>query len=306
MSRKYCVVGAGGVGGSVAAYMAKTGFDVSLIARGEHLETIKEKGLTMETPHLGTFSVSEVKAMSVEEYAEKPDVIFVCVKDYSLDESLPFLKKCADRHTMVIPLLNIYGTGGRLQKHLPDSLVTDGCVYIAAEKTAPGCLRQKGSIFRIVYGVREPERLCKEIFEVAQDLKKSGIDARISDNIARDAFLKYSYISPMAACGLYFDANAQVFQQASDERQFLSDCMQEIANLADAMELGLLVDVVKTNLEILDSLSPEASTSMQRDIWAGKPSEIDGLVFEPLRMAKKYGVKMPKYEMIAHKFGYEG
>ncbi len=141
---------------------------------------------------------------------------------------------------------------------------------------------------------------------MAQDLKKSGIDARISDNIARDAFLKYSYISPMAACGLYFDANAQVFQQASDERQFLTECMEEIANLADAMELGLLVDVVKTNLEILDALSPEASTSMQRDIRAGKPSEMDGLVFEPLRLAKKYGVKMPKYEMIAHKFGYEG
>ena len=305
MSKTYCVIGAGGCGGSIAAYMAKAGLDVTLIARGEHLETIKENGLTMETPHLGTFAVSQLKAAEAEEYAEIPDVMFVCVKEYSLPEILPFLKKHCDAHTIVIPILNIYGTGSRLQKQLPDSLVTDGCIYIAAEKKAPGVIQQKGSIFRIVYGVREPERLCREIFEIAQDMQKSGIDARISDNIKRDAFQKYSYIAPMAACGLYFDAKAEVFQRAGDEREFLTECMGEISALADAMEIPFLVDIVKTNLEILDALSPEASTSMQRDLWAGKASEMDGLVFEPVRMGRKYGVSMPKYEMIARSFGYE-
>lgn len=308
MSKKYCVIGAGGCGGSIAAYMANAGFDVTLIARGGHLEAIKKNGLTMETPHLGTFTVSQVKTMSEQEYAdagETPDVMFVCVKEYSLPEIMPFLQKHCDAHTIVIPILNIYGTGSRLQKQLPESLVTDGCIYIAAEKKAPGVIQQKGSIFRVVYGVREQERLCREIFEIAQDMQKSGIDARISDNIERDAFQKYSYIAPMAACGLYFDAKAEVFQRAGDEREFLSDCMAEIAALADAMDIPFLVDIVKTNLEILDALSPEASTSLQRDLWNGKESEMDGLVFEPLRMGRKYGVPMPKYEMIARKFGFE-
>ena len=312
MSKKYCVVGAGGVGGSIAAYMAKAGKDVTLIARGKHLEKVKQDGLTMETPHLGTFTVSSINAVAESEYVqfceqnnEKPDIIFVCVKGYSLDEIAPFFKKCTDEHTIVIPLLNLYGTGSRLQKQLSECLVTDGCIYIAAEKKAPGVIQQKGSIFRIVYGVREQEDLCKELFEIMADLRESGVDARLSDNIARDAFQKYSYVAPMAACGLYFDAKAETFQQAGDEREFLSDCMSEISALADAMEIPFLVDIVKTNLEILDALSPEASTSMQRDIWDGKQSEIDGLVFEPVRLAKKYGVKMPKYEMIARKFGFE-
>lgn len=305
MSKTYCVVGAGGCGGSIAAYMAKAGLDVTLIARGAHLEAIIKDGLTMETPHLGTFQVQPIKAVEAEEYAETPDVMFVCVKEYSLSEIMPFLKEHCDAHTIVIPILNIYGTGSRLQKELPDSLVADGCIYIAAEKKAPGVIQQKGSIFRIVYGVREQEQLCREIFEIAQDLQKSGIDARISDNIKRDAFQKYSYIAPMAACGLYFDAKAETFQRAGDEREFLAECMGEISALAEAMQIPFLVDIVKTNLEILDALSPEASTSMQRDIWAGNPSEMDGLVFEPIRLAKKYGVEMPKYEMIAEKFGFE-
>ncbi len=305
MSKTYCVVGAGGCGGSIAAYMAKAGFDVTLIARGEHLEAIRNNGLTMETPHLGTFVVSPMKAVAAEEYKETPDVMFVCVKGYSLSEVIPFLKQHCDAHTIVIPILNIYGTGSRLQEQLPDTLVTDGCIYIAAEKKAPGVIQQKGSIFRIVYGVRKREELCKELFEILTDLRESGIDARLSDNIVRDAFQKYSYVAPMAACGLYFDAKAEAFQQAGDEREFLSDCMGEISALADAMEIPFLVDIVKTNLEILDALSPEASTSMQRDIWAGNPSEMDGLVFEPVRMGRKYGVSMPKYEMIARKFGFE-
>ena len=58
-------------------------------------------------------------------------------------------------------------------------------------------------------------------------------------------------------------------------------------------------DIVKTNLDILDSLTPEASTSMQRDVKKGKESEIDGLIFEVVRMAKKYGVELPMYEKIA-------
>ncbi len=304
MDKKYCIVGAGGCGGSIAAYMARAGKDVTLIARGEHLTAIRGNGLTVETPHIGTFTTKDLKAASTQEYDEIPDVIFVCVKGYSLDEITPFLQKHSDNHTILIPILNIYGTGGRLQKEIPDSLVTDGCIYVAAEKKAPGVILQKGSIFRIVYGVRNENELCRELFEIAEDLRDSGIDARLSDNIARDAFQKYAYVAPMAACGLYFDAKAELFQQAGDEREFLSECMAEVGELAKAMGIPFLVDIVKTNLEILDSLDPQASTSMQRDLWAGNASELDGLVFEPIRLGKKYGVSMPKYEMIAKKFGY--
>ena len=299
---KYLVVGAGGCGGSIAAYLARGGFDVTLIARGEHLSAIQTNGLTMETPHLGTFQVSGIKACTSEEYEEQPDVIFVCVKGYSLDEVTPFLQRCAGQHTIVIPILNIYGTGSRLQEKLQDSLVTDGCIYIAAEKKEPGVILMKGSIFRIVFGVRDEQQICRELFAIASDLRKAGIDAVLSDHIARDTFQKFSFVSPMAACGLYFDKKAGDFQKDGQERELFVKCMREMDALAQAMDIPVLVDIIKSNLEILAALSPEASTSMQRDIWNGNRSEIDGLVFEPVRMGKRYGVPMPEYEAIARKF----
>lgn len=302
---KFLIVGAGGCGGSIAAFLGKAGQDVTVIARGKHLEEIKEHGIKMLTPHMGDFTVEGIKAYDMEHYTDTPDVVFVCVKGYSMDDITPFLQRICDEHTIVLPILNIYGTGGRLQEKLPDSCVLDGCIYIAAQIEAPGTIKMNGNIFRIVYGARRGQEIRKELFEIKQVLEDAGITPVLSENIERDAFQKYAYVAPMAACGLYYDAPAALFQKAGEEREFVKAVMSEVDALATAMDIPFLVDIVKTNLDILDGLAPETSTSMQRDIWAGKSSELDGLVFEPVRMGKKYGVPTPKYEMIARKFGFE-
>ncbi len=303
---KYLVIGAGGTGGSIGVYMTEAGKDVTLIARGEHLKQMKEHGLCMETTAKGNYTVQPIKAVDMEHYEEQPDVIFVCVKGYSLEETLPFIRRVAGADTIVIPILNIYGTGGRMQEKLPELLVTDGCIYIAGEIKEPGTILLRGDIFRIVYGVRNPEELRPELFTVAQDLKESGIDGVLSDNIRRDALQKFAFVSPMAACGLYYHVTAGEVQKTGDPRDTFVKLMKEIDALAVAMGVPFLVDIVATNLRILDTLNPEASTSMQRDVYSGKQSEIDGLIYEVVRMGQQYGVPVPTYEMIAKKVQADG
>lgn len=303
---KYLVIGAGGTGGSIGAYMTEAGKDVTLIARGAHLKKMQEEGLRMETTKKGNYVVNPVRASDMEHYDEQPDVIFVCVKGYSLEDTIPFIKRVAKASAIVIPILNLYGTGGRMQEKLPELLVTDGCIYIAAEIREPGTIWQNGDIFRVVYGVRKKEELRPELFEVAKDLKESGIDAVLSDNIQRDALQKFAYVSPMAACGLYYHVSAGEVQKTGEPRDTFVKLMREIDALAVAMGVPFLADIVATNLRILDSLNPMASTSMQRDIYAGKSSEIDGLIYEVVRMGKKYGVPTPTYEMVEKKARKDG
>lgn len=295
---KYLVIGAGGTGGSIGAYMTRAGKDVTLIARGEHLRRIQEQGLRVETKK-GDYTVHPVKAADMEHYEEQPDIIFVCVKGYSLEDTIPFIGRIAKKDTVVIPVLNIYGTGGKMQERLPELLVTDGCIYIAGEIKEPGTILLKGDIFRIVYGVRNPEELRPELFEVAKDLKESGIEGVLSDNIRRDALQKFAYVSPMAACGLYYHVSAGEVQKTGEPRDTFVKLMKEVDALAVAMGVPFLADIVTTNLQILDALNPEASTSMQRDIYAGKPSEIDGLIYEVVRMGERYRVPTPAYKMVA-------
>lgn len=303
---KYLVIGAGGTGGSIGAYMTQAGKDVTLIARGEHLRKMQDEGLRMETTRKGNYTVSPIRVVDMEHYDERPDIIFVCVKGYSIEEVIPFIGRVAKENTIVIPILNIYGTGSRLQKELPGLLVTDGCIYIAAQIREPGIIWQNGDIFRIVYGVREKEELRPELLEVAKDLKESGIEGILSDNIRRDALQKFAYVSPMAACGLYYHVSAGEIQKTGDARDTFVKLMREVDALAVAMGVPFLIDIVATNLRILDSLDPAASTSMQRDIYAGKPSEIDGLIYEVVRLGRQYGVPTPTYEMIEKKAREDG
>ena len=303
---KYLVIGAGGTGGSIGAYMTEAGKDVTLIARGEHLRKIQEQGLRMETTGRGSYVVHPIQATDMEHYNEQPDIILVCVKGYSLEETIPFIRRTAKSDTIVIPILNIYGTGGRMQEQLPELLVTDGCIYIAGDLKEPGTILLRGDIFRIVYGVRDPKELRPELFEVAKDLKDSGIEGVLSDNIRRDALQKFAFVSPMAACGLYYHVSAGEAQKTGEVRDTFVKLMKEIDALAVAMEVPFLIDIVTTNLQILDTLKPEASTSMQRDVYAGKASEIDGLIYEVVRMGQRYGVPTPTYEMIADKARADG
>ncbi|MEQ8201162.1 MAG: 2-dehydropantoate 2-reductase [Syntrophomonadaceae bacterium] len=301
---KYLVIGAGGTGGSIAAFMTEAGKDVTVIDRGEHLTAVRSHGLNMETTRKGNYTVRPLKCSAGEDYDERPDVIFVCVKGYSLDQAIPLIGRVAHHDTVVIPLLNIYGTGGRMQDRLPGLLVTDGCIYIAAEIKQPGTIMQAGDIFRVVYGVRAPEDYRPVLALVAADLEDSGIEAVLSDNIRRDALQKFSYVSPMAACGAYYDIDAGAAQKPGPVRDTFVALMGEIEDLARATGIEFAVDIIATNLQILDSLQPNASTSMQRDMRAGRQSELDGLLFEVVRMGRRYGVPMPTYELIAQRFGF--
>ena len=303
---KYAIIGAGGTGGCLGFFLKKAGKDVTLIARGKHLEAIRKNGLTIQKLWDESRETLPVKACTAEEYKEIPDVILVCVKGYSMDETVPTIKKIAGKETVVIPILNIYGTGGRLQKNLPELTVTDGCIYVSANILEPGVILQHGKILRVVFGARKPEEETEKMREVAKDMVTDDLEVILSENIRRDAMVKFSYVSPIGAAGLYCNAVAADFQREGEQREMFKALIREIVALSHAMGIEFAEDLVERNLKILASLSPEATTSMQRDVIEGKRSEMDGLVYEVVRMGREYKVSMPQYEKAAACFREQG
>ena len=166
-------------------------------------------------------------------------------------------------------------------------------------REGPGALVQHGKILRVVFGVKEKGKFREELKEIAKDFNDSGISGELSENIRRDALEKFSYVSPIGAAGLYYQATAADFQREGEEREAFKAMIREIMVLAEAMGVPFERDYVKVNLEILSHLAPESTTSMQRDVMEGKQSEIDGLVYEVVRMGEKYHVPMPVYKKIA-------
>ena len=303
---KYLIIGAGGTGGAIGGFLARAGKDVTFIDKGVHLEKIKTSGLYLETPN-GEYMIS-APAYSTSEYSDVPDVIFVCVKGYSLDEVLPFIERVADSHTVIIPILGIYGTYSKIQDKVPGVVVTDGCVYITSEIKEPGTVMMSGRIFRVIFGLPKgaggaaAEKAMPVLEMVRQDLRVAGVMSVLSSRIEIDTLQKFSYVSPMAAVGAGYDVSAWSIQVPGELQNIFKALVQEVKWLSDAMDCSLPEDIVDINLAMMKNQPPETITSMHRDILEGKESELDGIVFEVIRMGKKFGVDVPTYREIAGRF----
>lgn len=307
---KYLIAGTGGVGGSIAAFLALAGKDVTCIARGEHLAAIRENGLQLHSDLKGEYAL-RVPAYRAEEYTAlvstsadyKADVIFVCVKGYSVDSITELIKSAAHEHTVVIPILNVYGTGPRIQRLVPGVTVLDGCIYIVGFVSGRGEITQMGKIFRLVYGAHRSTIVSRETLEAVQrDLQESGIKADISDDIDRDTFVKWSFISAMAVTGAYYDVPMGEVQKPGEVRNTFIGLSQESAALGRKLGIAFKEDIVEYNLKVIDKLAPESTASMQKDMAKGHQSEVQGLLFDMITAAEEQGIEVPTYRMVAEKF----
>ena len=309
---KYMIIGTGGTGGAIGAHLAHAGNDVVFIARGRQLEALRTGGLRLHRPD-EEFTVYPVRAYSMDDYPDDqtPDVIFVCVKGYSIEGVNPFIQRIAGPDTIVIPILNVFGTGAKMQKSMPGITVLDGCIYIWTELKELGLIWMSGTIFRVVFGLRRDQKdledkIGKRLIKIKDDLDESGIEGVLSDNIERDALRKFSFVSPQGAAGLYYNTTIGAAQAPGEIRDCFAGLIREISDLADAMGIGFGEDIVPVNLKITDSSDPGVTTSMQKDVAAGRQSEVDGLIYEVVRMGERYGVKTPLYSMIAEELKLRG
>ena len=306
---RYLIIGAGGTGGALAGFLARSGQQVALIARGAHLAAIQQEGLTVDLPE-ESFTVKP-SAYDMAGYLQAraegepaPDIVFVCLKGYSLDEAVPFLEEAADEHTVIIPILNIYGTGGRLQAQLPEKTVTDGCIYIFSQKGEPGHIKMGGNLFRVVYGLRRgtagevSERVKPILEKLTGELQEAGAKATHSHQIEADCFRKFTLISPMATLGAAYGTKGADLHAGGAYREKFIALVKELMAIAKAQEIALPEDMLAINLKLVDDMGDDATSSMQRDVEAGSPSEVAGLTYEVPKMAEKAGVQAPAYEEI--------
>lgn len=298
----FLIIGTGGVGGSIAGFLALAGKDVTCIARGKHLEAIREKGLHLKSDLKGEHYLP-IKACTAEEYDGQADVIFVCVKGYSIDSIQDILERASHPDTLVIPILNVYGTGPRIGRLVPRVTVLDGCIYIVGFVSGTGEITQMGKIFRLVFGARPEQGIAPERLKaIATILADAGIKADISDDINRDTFIKWSFISAMACTGAYHDVPMGALQHPGAERDTFIGLSRESSEMGRRMGIIFPEDPIEYNLKVIDKLDPQSTASMQKDIAKGHESEIQGMLFDMIELGEKLEVDMPTYRKVEKKF----
>lgn len=300
--KKYLIIGTGGVGGSIAGFLALAGKDVTCIARGKHLEAIRKHGLHLKSDLKGEHYLP-VKACTAEEYNDKADVVFVCVKGYSIDSIKDVLEKSAHPDTLVIPILNVYGTGPRIGRLVPSVKVLDGCIYIVGFVSGEGEITQMGRIFRLIFGARPEQNIPQEALdEIANVLQACGIKAEVSDDINRDTFIKWAFISAMACTGAYHDVPMGEVQHEGPVRDTFIGLSRESAEMGHRLGVAYPEDPVAYNLKVIDKLDPHSTASMQKDLAKGHQSEIQGMLFDVIKLGEELGTDLTTYRKVAAKF----
>jgi 2-dehydropantoate 2-reductase len=293
--KRILIAGAGGVGGYIGAQLIRhTDAQITLLARGAHLEAIQTSGLivhdndtdytvhpnaaTDDTTSLGTF-----------------DLVLVAVKATALEATLHQIAPNIAPHTVILPLLNGVGHDRTLRTHFPDATVLDGHIYILSNLTAPGTLRRRGEVLRIVWGSEEAinPRVIEHLttfFDAAHIRHKYTKDIRLA------SWRKYLFIASFAALTSYhIKPMDEVLTDHPDELQAL---LQEIVSVARAEAIPLSPDDITTALTQASRVAPGAKTSLQLDLEQNKPAETEALCGTIVHLGHKHGIETPVMERI--------
>jgi 2-dehydropantoate 2-reductase len=292
------VVGAGGVGGLVGGLLAHSGAEVAFVARGKQLAALRTRGLRVECPR-ATFELPEVEASDDPASLLPADVVLVAVKSWQVAGIAPSLAPLLARGGYVVPLENGVEAAPSLSAALGEERVAGGFCAMLAWLEKPGLIRHTGQTLRVVLGERGGGAGSSPRLEaLALQLRAAKIDVDIASDIEAALWEKFLFIASFGAVAAVSRAPALEVRTVPQTRALLSATMHEIAALARARSVQLRSEAVEVALGLVDALPPHATASMQRDIQAGRPSELEDQTGAVVRMAQAIGLAVPANEFL--------
>ena len=309
---RICVVGAGAVGGMTGAWFARAGHEVSLVARGAHLEAIQKRGLTLISG--GRSEVHPVRASSEPADFGVQDAVFICLKAYSIGAMLPRLATLVGAETVVVPAINglpwwyFYKEGGRfdgqsvacldpagtLFEALDPRHILGCVVHAAAEVSEPGVVRHTaGRVFLI----GEPDRTRSARAEhLVAAMNAAGFEARQAEDIRVEIWVKLignlSY-NPVAALAL---AHMNDIHGSEALLALIREMMKEAMRVAEAYGVRIPM-TVEERIDVARQLAG-AKISMHQDVDKRRPLETDAIIGAVVELARKAEIATPMIDAV--------
>ena len=304
MIRNIAILGTGGVGGFFGGKLCM-GTDsqtkVFFLARGKHLEEIKEHGLKLKTEKEGELLCRPALATNSVDDLPELDLCLICVKGFDLQPLLHRLKNCVSENTVLLPLLNGVDIYARVRSVIDKGIVLPACVYVGTHIEKPGVVAQRGGACKILFGP-DPRHSDYSPEALLQLFRRAGILHDWKLDVLTSIWEKFIFI---ASFGLVTAAhNKTVGEVLENEslRDDVSSIINEIVSIADRIGISLPTDIAETAMQKGTTFPHETRTSFQRDFAvANKPDERNLFAGAILCLADEYGQKAPKTEELLTK-----
>jgi len=302
-----CAMGVGGVGGYFGGKLAHAfssntdpTVNVFFVARGEHLETIKQNGLVLKSPEFESIRCRPKLATGRIIDLPPIDLFLICVKGYDLMEVAASVKDRVRENTIIMSLLNGADVWERLRAKMKTGIILPACVYVSAHIEAPGVVAHVGKPGKIIFGKDpdHPDYIPHEIFNI---FEKASIDFEWKDNAQPAIWEKYLFISSFGLISARYDRTLGEILDDPLLKEEVVGIMNEVYAIALEKNIRLPDGIVDLSLKKAAMFPRDTQTSLQRDIQQKKGrSELELFGGTIIDLGEKMGIPTPTTKKIYH------
>ncbi|WP_407480527.1 ketopantoate reductase family protein [Elizabethkingia miricola] len=275
-NKNIVVIGLGGVGGYFGFKMTQKNeatkeYNISFVARAATYEIVKEKGLTLLSPeHDNAITKPNVVLENIADI-KNPNLIFICVKEYDLENICQQLVKVITPDTILFPMMNGADIYDRIRKIIPDHVILPSCVYVASHIKEKGIVEHKGKPGILIFG-HDPQNKSADIDWVVRLLEESNIKFSFKDNPLTDIWEKFIFIASFGLVTAKHNSSISSVCTNEEQNQEAVEIMEEIKLIAKAKNIYLPEDIVAKTMGKAVGFPPGTPTSLQLDIHSDKES----------------------------------
>jgi 2-dehydropantoate 2-reductase len=291
---RFAILGSGAVGGYYGAKLARAGHDVTFVARGAHLEAIRERGLEIRSAALGDFTV-RARAEQDTTRIGPVDVVVLAVKTYDNASALTAIAPLLGPDTSVLTLQNGVDSVNELASAIGEPFVMGGTTYIATALAAPGVIEQTGTHRRIVMGevFGALPRITERVARLQQAMAAADIQAEAVGDGRIPIWEKFIFLVSLAGFtgasrlpigGIWGDPYCRAL--------FLEGC-REVERLARAEGVEVADDMTTRIATYVDGIPGTMRSSLLIDLSQGKRTEVEALQGAVVRRAQRANVPVP-------------
>ena len=292
---RIAVLGAGGVGGFLGAMLARAGHDVTLLARGPHLDAIRAGGLTLESRQFGSFNV-RVAATDDPGELRRSDLVVITVKMYDFESAARAAVAALADDGYALTVQNGLDAPEMLAALVGQERTLAGTIAIEAAIAAPGTIAHTTPMHMLViaqFGGKPRTQLV----HLESALSQAQINVQRSENSRQALWDKACMLIPFASLTAAGDCTLAEFHgipALKDVWDILCDEAIAVAN-ADGYDVRPALGTMRSRLAGMVSTAPGFTSSMNRDIRSGRRSELEWLTGKLLRLAAEKGVAVPAH-----------
>ena len=296
--KKIAVIGIGGVGGYVAGMLAKAYPHVTMVARGARGESIRENGLVLHSDYKGEIVAKPESVVTVREMGNQ-DYIFICVKNYSLEDVCENIRDMVTDDTVIIPVMNGVDPGEKIRSLIGRGTVVDSLIYTVAFANADFSISQQDTFTWLCIGIKNADQGQQEkVTQVAEILKGADIDYKDDGDIEVEIWRKYILNCAFNVMTAFYDNTIGELRRDPVKAQQYETLVWEAASVGRAKGVALTDEHIQEVIHKFRHVHADnATSSLQRDFQiCKKQTELETFSGYIVQEAKRLGVSIPLSE----------